>query len=363
MKELGKIQQIAFLKNLEKAYTEGIYADTPANRKLGRVGMTYTAYAEKIKKDNEKKEDKNNKDNYEKEYLNIIEKKKGIFNKDRLEEYKESKQYLDSVKDKLTEEEYKKFLNNLEEAAASGEELKLIKTNSRGREGKYERVPYKKSKYNYEKVKIQDYVDNLEYERNRQKNEDIEDRAWKEVNKLRDEQEDKEQKDRLLSLIKDGKYIDNPLNRALGIVGKEDKGIYYDLDIPDETGKKKREPYYTDRFYEPTPHNDFIKKLAKEINPNLNEKSPKYNDNLNQFRGIYDEMLRSYYFYGDCPYTIEDLKMPFVGHNSPKWKEWYLKYTKRREDIKNKHEKMYEEKSQKYKELKEKLIQSFKNKK
>ena len=35
---------------LEKAYTEGIYADTPANRKLGRVGMTYSAYAEKIKK-------------------------------------------------------------------------------------------------------------------------------------------------------------------------------------------------------------------------------------------------------------------------------------------------------------------------
>lgn len=38
-------------KNIEKAYTEGIYADTPANRKLGRVGMTYTAYNEKLKEE------------------------------------------------------------------------------------------------------------------------------------------------------------------------------------------------------------------------------------------------------------------------------------------------------------------------
>jgi len=361
--KIKNIKNVAFIKNLTKAYTEGIYADTPANRKLGRVGMTYAAYAEKVKEGKENKIE-DNKDNYEEEYLKIIDKKKGIFNKDRLEEYKESKKYLDSVKDKLTKEEYKNFLNNLEEVAVSGEELKLIRTkNFRGREGKYERVPYKKSKYNYEKIKIQDYINNLEYERSKQKNESIEDRAWKEVNKLRDEQEDKEQKDRLLSLIKDGKYTDNPLNRALGIVGKEDKGIYYDLDIPDEKGKRKREPFYTDRFYEPTPHNDFIKKLARKINPNLNEKSPKYNDNLNQFKGIYDEMLSSYYFYGDCPYTIEDLKMPFVGHNSPKWKEWHLKYKKRREDIKNKQKKMYEEKSQKYKELREKLIKSFKNKK
>lgn len=33
---------------VEKAYTEGIYADTPANRKLGRVGMSYSAYAAKV---------------------------------------------------------------------------------------------------------------------------------------------------------------------------------------------------------------------------------------------------------------------------------------------------------------------------
>ena len=33
---------------VEKAYTEGIYADTPANRKLGRVGMSYSAYANKV---------------------------------------------------------------------------------------------------------------------------------------------------------------------------------------------------------------------------------------------------------------------------------------------------------------------------
>lgn len=42
-------------KELAKAYTEGVYADTPANRKLGRVGMSYAAYAEKVKGE-EKKE-------------------------------------------------------------------------------------------------------------------------------------------------------------------------------------------------------------------------------------------------------------------------------------------------------------------
>ena len=46
------------LKQLSKAYTEGIYADTPANRKLGRVGMSYAAYAEKLKQNEENKADK-----------------------------------------------------------------------------------------------------------------------------------------------------------------------------------------------------------------------------------------------------------------------------------------------------------------
>lgn len=44
----------------EKAYTEGIYADTPANRKLGRVGMTYAAYAEKLKDEEENTKEKKN---------------------------------------------------------------------------------------------------------------------------------------------------------------------------------------------------------------------------------------------------------------------------------------------------------------
>ena len=35
---------------LIKAYTEGVYADTPTNRKLGRVGMSYAQYANKINK-------------------------------------------------------------------------------------------------------------------------------------------------------------------------------------------------------------------------------------------------------------------------------------------------------------------------
>lgn len=41
-------------KELKKAYTEGIYADTPANRKLGRVGMSYIEYANKQKGISEK---------------------------------------------------------------------------------------------------------------------------------------------------------------------------------------------------------------------------------------------------------------------------------------------------------------------
>ena len=55
---------------LEKAYTEGIYCDSPANRKLGRVGMTYAAYAEKVKKD-VKKEEKSEEKKKNNKKLNI----------------------------------------------------------------------------------------------------------------------------------------------------------------------------------------------------------------------------------------------------------------------------------------------------
>lgn len=50
MKIFNKFK-VAFLS---KAYTEGIYADTPANRKLGRVGMSYAEYAAKQKGEEEK---------------------------------------------------------------------------------------------------------------------------------------------------------------------------------------------------------------------------------------------------------------------------------------------------------------------
>ena len=42
------------LNTFQKDYVEGVYNDSTLNRKLGRVGMTYTAYAEKVKKDKEK---------------------------------------------------------------------------------------------------------------------------------------------------------------------------------------------------------------------------------------------------------------------------------------------------------------------
>ena len=40
--------------SVEKAYTEGIYADTPANRKLGRVGISYAEWESKQGKKEEK---------------------------------------------------------------------------------------------------------------------------------------------------------------------------------------------------------------------------------------------------------------------------------------------------------------------
>lgn len=48
------------VKEVEKAggYTEGVYSDTPANRKLGRVGMSYKQYKEKNSGENSKVEDK-----------------------------------------------------------------------------------------------------------------------------------------------------------------------------------------------------------------------------------------------------------------------------------------------------------------
>lgn len=46
------------IRNIYKAYTEGIYADTPANRKLGRVGMSYAEYAKKLKEEKEEKAEK-----------------------------------------------------------------------------------------------------------------------------------------------------------------------------------------------------------------------------------------------------------------------------------------------------------------
>lgn len=57
-----KTNEIAFIRNLTKAYTEGVYADTPANRKLGRVGMSYAQYAQKVSGEGEKKQKDNNKE-------------------------------------------------------------------------------------------------------------------------------------------------------------------------------------------------------------------------------------------------------------------------------------------------------------
>lgn len=53
-------------KEVEKAFSEGVYADTPKNRKLGRVGMSYKTY---LKKKEEIKEDKKNKNRERIKYI------------------------------------------------------------------------------------------------------------------------------------------------------------------------------------------------------------------------------------------------------------------------------------------------------
>lgn len=74
---------------LNKAYTEGIYSDTPANRKLGRVGMSYADYAIKMQKqkeaENKGKENSNTTENQQKE--------DGTFKLKRVELYKSPKSH------------------------------------------------------------------------------------------------------------------------------------------------------------------------------------------------------------------------------------------------------------------------------
>lgn len=45
-----KFSNLNSINEIFKAATEGIYADTPANRKLGRVGMSYKKVKEEKKK-------------------------------------------------------------------------------------------------------------------------------------------------------------------------------------------------------------------------------------------------------------------------------------------------------------------------
>lgn len=52
-----KFYSIRYIKEVFKAYTEGIYADTPANRKLGRVGMTYVAWEQRTKAEKQKQKE------------------------------------------------------------------------------------------------------------------------------------------------------------------------------------------------------------------------------------------------------------------------------------------------------------------
>lgn len=119
---------------LEKAYTEGVYCDSPANRKLGRVGMTYAAYAAKLKGGNKEKENpkKENKTDFN------IEDYKTIPSKDTLEKLslEELKRNLystglqidsckmDLKKTKLLGAQRRAFFNKKQDSIARGETLK-----------------------------------------------------------------------------------------------------------------------------------------------------------------------------------------------------------------------------------------------
>ena len=68
MKKGITFTNLASIQQLNKAATEGIYADTPTNRKLGRVGMSYKVAKEK----EENKEKGENKNLNKKEKINNI---------------------------------------------------------------------------------------------------------------------------------------------------------------------------------------------------------------------------------------------------------------------------------------------------
>lgn len=118
---------------LEKAYTEGIYCDSPANRKLGRVGMTYKAYAEKVKK--EQKSVSEEKINLS---FNISDKKtiptKQTLRKFSLEKLKESLDFCNHQIDTYKKDRippsnvphyaYKEFFQARKESIQTGEKLK-----------------------------------------------------------------------------------------------------------------------------------------------------------------------------------------------------------------------------------------------
>ena len=103
MKILNRIKQIS------KAYTEGIYADTPANRKLGRVGMSYAEYSNKIK---EEKEEQREKKPY---YVKLPNSEEFMLGESAISKEKAIELAVDYAKDMVKYNGYKEFKFNLEE--------------------------------------------------------------------------------------------------------------------------------------------------------------------------------------------------------------------------------------------------------
>ena len=202
---------------MSKAYTEGIYADTPANRKLGRVGMTYTAYTERLqrgegipKEDLEKKEFNEAKNRYN-EILNYI----GVENKTI--DTDQSDGEVKDIKDMVGE--CKHWLSQYYEDENSRHEL--IKKDTKtwyAETGRLKRFIEKYENYKTPGEKIKQGGSNRPIE---EKKEEPKQEVKREESKPHVE----------------GTYVDSPANRKLGRVGM----TYDEWDnIQKQLEKKKR---------------------------------------------------------------------------------------------------------------------------
>lgn len=146
------------IKVLEKAAQEGVYADTYQNRKLGRVGMTYSGYKKKL----EKKEEENSKaiglsmsDNM-KELHSLNKKKAELLTKYKSEKNPEKKKELSKAYSEAKGKSIHLKMNILGQAQKvvdSSEELKNLPESKVDKIAKYS--GFDKQIKNYNKLSVE----------------------------------------------------------------------------------------------------------------------------------------------------------------------------------------------------------------